>query len=167
MLLKEFAEPSQTGVEEKSDVADAEGRDFGNFPVTEVVLKFKANDFALIGWEAIDELMEGVGVFLAVEEDGGLRCNFVGQVFHCGGLQVSDSAAFAVMIMGAIAANREEPRSNVVPCRRFCLPGQAQEGVLHNVARLIQIASAQAEGVLDEWALVTGENGFDPVGGLV
>jgi len=149
------------GVDEETDVALGELGDAADFPVTESVLKFEANDFALIGRQ-VGEGVLYVALRLSRHRGGGWRGFIAGARGEIDVGERGKAAFFAVNVERAVPANGEEPGRQVAVETFGSFSAEAQECVLHYVAGAVEVAG-QLDSVAEQGTFVLIEDGVEPL----
>src|SRR6476659_2241093 len=110
--MHQGSELFQPRMNEKADVGDRQLRDLGYFLVGEIVLKFQPDDLLLVRRKLLQQPQRRRGAvrLLQLRRGRGL----VGRALFVQDRHGDDPGMFALMVQGAVSADRKKPRLEVL-----------------------------------------------------
>ena len=156
-MVHELAQALDGGVQEKADIGNGEAGDATDFFITEAVLKFEADDLALIVRELLQGAPDVLEHFIAAGVFARVGVPVIEPVEVLVVVGEADAVLAAQDIEGAVAADGVEPSLEVFANAVGVGEVKLEEGVLHHIAGAFFISTKDSAGVGNEIAFVQGE----------
>lgn len=124
-------------MEEKSNVADREFRDFADFLVAQVALELEVYDFTLVARQHLEDFQDPAERLARVVSFVEVACHGDLAVLEA---RRPDASGFLSRIEREVPAHGEQPGRDMPLDPRRILPAQPKERLLDDVPRRVQVA---------------------------
>ena len=122
-------------MKQEPDIADGEFRDFADLLITQVALELQVDDLPLILWQVFKQLEDLAYCFALFEAvmNGGIDTGL--NLFEW-----SHATLLFARVEGQIAADREQPLSEVIADARRLFPAEPKERFLNDLSCKVRIS---------------------------